>query len=205
MNMNDDMASNGDMDGMDGMSMVMTFGSWSDYQLKLLFDSWDITTKWQFALSWFAVVAATATYQGIKFWLIKFESKILSTLSKRAGSGEDMEVMSKVDEEFAGAGAGAGAGRNVFSNGGNLVDKLLENSTTISMSFKLRVAHAFVSAVNYGFALMLMLVAMTYNCSLFLALMVGYFLGDMIFYNRTFTQRASSAYDGVSLVDKDCH
>ncbi len=200
--------SNDSMGGMDSMSMVMTFGSWSDYQLKLLFDSWDITTKWQFALSWFAVVAATATYQGVKFWLITFESKILSTLSKRAGSGsgDDMEVISKVEVEFAGAGAGAGAGGgNVFSNGGNLVDKLLENSSTMSISFKLRVVHAFVSAVNYGFALMLMLVAMTYNCSLFLALMVGYFLGDMIFYNRTFTQRASSAYNGVSLADKDCH
>ena len=172
--------------------------------MKLLFDSWDIT-----AMAIRPLVVCSG--RGRPFYLsgdqvlagirIKDTVDVIEAGGVRGGHGSDEQV-----EEVAGAGAGAGAGRNVFSNGVNLVDKLLENSTTISMSFKLRVArHAFVSAVNYGFALMLMLVAMSYNCSLFLALMVGYFLGDMIFYNRTFTQRASSAYDGVSLADKDCH
>ena len=35
-----------------GMEMVMTFGKWSDYQLKIVFNGWDVQEKWQFALSW---------------------------------------------------------------------------------------------------------------------------------------------------------
>eukprot|EP01035_Chromulina_nebulosa_P022251 gene22251-28822_t len=38
-----------------------------------------------------------------------------------------------------------------------------------------------VSAVKYGLSVMLMLVAMTFNPSLFLALFVGYWVGDMMF------------------------
>ena len=40
-----------DMGGM-SMEMVMTFGDWRDYQLKIVFDGWDVQTKFQFALSW---------------------------------------------------------------------------------------------------------------------------------------------------------
>jgi len=40
MNMDDDSTS----------EMTMTFASWSAYKLKILFDSWDVETKWEFAL-----------------------------------------------------------------------------------------------------------------------------------------------------------
>jgi hypothetical protein len=176
------------------MMMVMTFGSWSDYQLKLLFEGWDITTKGQFALSWFAVVAATAAYQGIKFWLITYETKMLHRLSKRSSSGNSTEEGRKLEVESS-----------VFANGGSLADALVDSSSAINLSLKERVVHAVVSAINYGFALLLMLVAMTYNPSLFLALVVGYGAGDMIFYNRTFSRRVSEAYTGVPLGEKECH
>lgn len=42
----DDMA----MDDGSSMSMTMTFSSWSAYKLKILFDSWNVDTKWEFAL-----------------------------------------------------------------------------------------------------------------------------------------------------------
>ena len=59
------------------------------------------------------------------------------------------------------------------------------SSTAIhSNAGQLRLLHAFLSAVNYGLALMLMLVAMTYNPSLFVALVVGYGLGDYMFHIR---------------------
>lgn len=48
-----------------------------------------------------------------------------------------------------------------------------------------RLIHAVLSGLNYGLALLLMLVAMTYNPSLFLALVVGYALGDFVFFSRT--------------------
>ena len=94
---------------------------------------------------------------------------------------------------------------SVFANGGSLADALVDSSSAINLSLKERVVHAVVSAINYGFALLLMLVAMTYNPSLFLALVVGYGAGDMIFYNRTFSRRVSEAYTGVPLGEKECH
>ncbi len=50
------------------------------------------------------------------------------------------------------------------------------------LNFLLRLLHSLVSALSYGLALMLMLVAMTYNPSLFLSLVVGYGLGDFLFF-----------------------
>ena len=184
MDMGDD---NGDMSG---MMMVMTFGSWSDYQLKLLFESWDIKNRWQFALSWLAVVGATISYQGIKFWLIYYETNLMIKATKRSSIADQVEDTNELPV-------------NVFSNGGSLMDSLLDSSM-MNMSFKERIVHAFVSAVNYGFALLLMLVAMTYNPCLFLALVVGYGLGDVVFFNKICSQR-SSKYASVPNGIKECH
>ena len=176
------------------MSMVMTFGSWSDYELKMLFEGWDIQTKFQFVLSWIAVVIATVAYQGLKLWLVAFEAKMFSTVSKRSSdkSGIDVEI--------------TGVAGNTFSNG-SLLDSLVDNSPNSSRSvpIKERIIHASVSALNYGFALMLMLVAMTYNPNMFVALLVGYFIGDIIFYNRALTQRVSDGYNNVSSSEQECH
>lgn len=45
-----------------------------------------------------------------------------------------------------------------------------------------RILHAILGGVSYGLAMLLMLVAMTYNPSLFLALILGYAVGDYIFF-----------------------
>jgi len=59
---------------------------------------------------------------------------------------------------------------------------------TIGMSpwryFWFRILHSILSGLNYGIALILMLIAMTYNPSLFLALIVGYSVGDFIFFSQ---------------------
>lgn len=49
-------------------------------------------------------------------------------------------------------------------------------------------------------ALLLMLVAMTYNPTLFLALIVGYFVGDLIFF-----QPSNSAVNSDEDSGLDCH
>lgn len=59
----------------------------------------------------------------------------------------------------------------------------------------LRLLHSVLSGYNYGVALVLMLIAMTFNPSLFLALVIGYAFGDFIFYARM-KPRSSSI---------DCH
>jgi Ctr copper transporter family len=60
-----------------------------------------------------------------------------------------------------------------------------------SKYIQLRLLHSLLSGYNYGVALLLMLVAMTYNPALFLALVVGYTIGDYVFYARM-TPRSSS-------------
>ena len=59
----------------------------------------------------------------------------------------------------------------------------------------LRLLHSILSGCNYGVALMLMLIAMTFNPSLFLALVIGYSVGDFIFFARMRPQSSIS----------DCH
>jgi hypothetical protein len=49
----------------------------------------------------------------------------------------------------------------------------------------LRATHAGLSGLSYLWSLLLMLVAMTYNPGLFVALVLGYALGDFLFFGRT--------------------
>jgi hypothetical protein len=55
----------------------------------------------------------------------------------------------------------------------------------------LRLLHSVLSGFNYGLALLLMLIAMTYNPSLLIALIVGYIIGDFIFFARMRPQSSS--------------
>ena len=64
-----------------------------------------------------------------------------------------------------------------------------------SRYFLLRLLHSILSGLNYGMALMLMLVAMTFNPSLFLALVIGFSIGDFVFFVRMRPQSSIS----------DCH
>lgn len=48
----------------------------------------------------------------------------------------------------------------------------------------LRLMHAIFSSMNYFVALILMLIAMTYNPGLLLALVFGYAIGDFLFFTK---------------------
>jgi hypothetical protein len=50
--------------------------------------------------------------------------------------------------------------------------------------FWFRVLHSLLSAATYGLALILMLMAMSFNPSIFISLVAGYGLGDFIFFAR---------------------
>lgn len=49
------------------------------------------------------------------------------------------------------------------------------------VNFTYRLEYAFRSTISYLIALLLMLVAMTYNSGLFLAVLLGNFVGDLIY------------------------
>jgi hypothetical protein len=137
------------------MSMVMTFSDFDAYELKLLFESWDITTKTQFALSWFAVMFAVIFFHGMK-WTYRQ----LTTMLENFDDGHSSPpLLSKAD-------------------GSSEAVPKKKSPYTFT---QLLVARSLLNAVIYAWALFLMLVSMTYNSSLFCALIVGYFFGDLIF------------------------
>lgn len=196
----DDNSSDMDMsDDMDmGMSMVMTFTSWSDYQLKIVWDGWDVKTEWQFALSWFAVMFMTFAYQGLKHQHTYLEAQIMSLRMKRSDSGDDKGSSSAETPTVSG------------TSRAPLVEKLIDTVVGGSneIPFKYVLLHAFLGSVNYALALILMLVAMTYNPSLFMALVVGYFLGDIFFFRRSLMPKLGQ-YEAVNtrygVAGNDCH
>lgn len=78
-----------------------------------------------------------------------------------------------------------GEDSNVFSRLTQTAESIhRERVLGASRFVQLRVLHSLLSGYNYGVALMLMLVAMTYHPALFLALVVGYTIGDYVFYAR---------------------
>ena len=194
-----------DMGGMDmDMSMVMTFTSWSDYQLKIVWDGWDVQTQWQFALSWFAVMLMTVGYQGLKYQYTALEAYIMSLRLKRNDSGDDKSA-SPSDKSAMDLGASA-----PVSSRQSIYEKLMDNVVggASEVPFKYIIVHAVLGTLNYAVALILMLVAMTYNPNLFMALVVGYFFGDLFFFRRPLMPKLAQ-YEAVNArygaADGDCH
>lgn len=87
----------------------------------------------------------------------------------------------------------------IKNNGSGEAVPLVGRGLTLPSSnsqIKLRVMHAVLNSSTYGLALLLMLVAMTYNSALFLALVLGYGVGDFIFFAEiTLNERGTG----------DCH
>lgn len=175
-------------------SMSMTFDGWNTYKTKLLFDGWAVETKWEFALSCVAVVFFAVMYQAMRFLVYVVED----TMHPQA----DPSFSTLVESSLEGAGGGR-MGRASDGGGYQLAGIDAENpltNTGASSATKrpvaaadelsstryiwLRLLHSLLSGLNYGLALLLMLLAMTYNPSIFISLISGYALGDFIFFAR---------------------
>jgi hypothetical protein len=156
------------------MSMVMTFSEWGDYKMQLVFDSWDIQTKTQYFFTWIFIVLAVVGWHGLKYVqsTIIEESIRKGALTYKSNNLDDIEYTtiknSKLNSE-----------RQKFSSSQVLN---AESSEQLKRLMMLRLIHSFITATSYGVALLLMLVSMTYNRGLFLALIIGYFLGDLLFF-----------------------
>lgn len=110
------------------MSMSMTFGSFSDYQLQLLFSSWDIETRAQLAGAWFAVFFAVIVSHGLRYYISIVEQDMRSVNAKLTLEGVGKETSSLL------------GGQSPFVKG----------TSTIYEKIKLKLVHASLSAVNYG-------------------------------------------------------
>ena len=154
--------------------MVMTFSEWGDYKMQLIFDSWDIQTKTQYFFTWLFIVLAVVGWHGLKYVqsTIIEESIRKGALTYKSNNLDDIEYTtiknSKLNSE-----------KQNFSSS-QVVSA--ESSEQLKRLMMLRLIHSFITATSYGVALLLMLVSMTYNRGLFLALIIGYFLGDLLFF-----------------------
>ena len=144
------------------MYMVMSFKDWDDYEGEILFRTWNPSNRGQFAASWFAIFLSTIFWHFLNSELAKIKREMYS--SKRSNSGSSLE---KGDLGLT----------NNMSSG--LINNAIDINTGTMLI--LRIKHAVLNGFTYGWALLLMLVAMTYNPSLFLALIFGYMFGDFFF------------------------
>ena len=171
MNMDDDM----DMD-MDG-GMVMTFSDFSQYKLKILFDDWDVQTKWQFLLSFIAVVIAGICYHYLRYNVAVLEQRLRDAISASIESSIYDPVHTNSEGLLI---SGISKGSMNSYNGKRRPLPITRNIRGLCLY------RSALSTLMYALALMLMLVAMTYNSWLFISLAVGYFIGDYLFFYETF-------------------
>jgi hypothetical protein len=136
-------------------SMSETFSDWSSYQLQLLFRGWSIDTPWQFTLTWFAILILVACLHLVECASTSMKHSMLQILSKR----------NKLKTSEAGD------------------DSSDASEPTRSRPFGwalIKMIFGIISGIRYGLSLMLMLIATSYNPSIFVALVLGFFAGDFL-------------------------
>lgn len=169
---------------------------------EIKFQGWRPRSRGQYALSWFAVVFAAVAYHATRYLVFMLEDYIhneektrrrVSPMNTRAEPTLNDPLLSyqQIPEGPADTNNSDAALRDVGEDSNEFSSLRLttksescEKTIGASRYFLLRVLHSLLSGYNYAVALLLMLVAMTYNPGLFLALVVGYTFGDFVFYAR---------------------
>lgn len=126
----------------------MYFTTWDQFQLHLLFLGWDIKQPWQFALTWFAVAFAVAMYHYLECIAFCMRKAMGKTLIELEGT--------------------------VVNNADGFINRPSRPNgwPTIKLMF------GTLMGMKFCLGLFLMLIAMTFNPSLFLAIFVGYIVGQ---------------------------
>ena len=137
------------------------FQEWNVMRTHLLFKSYNITEPYQFVLTWFLVMFAVVVYYLLRQFLATMDQSMISAL-----------------------GSCHGGDKHVNSSD---VTSMYSRKNTIIIPMKrpvgwrsLKLIHSAIAGFNYGLSLMLMLVAMTFIPSLFLALFVGSVIGEYV-------------------------
>ena len=172
-------------------SMSMTFDGWNVYKLKLLFDGWDVATPWEFGLTCLAVGFLAVIYQAMRFLVFVVEDTMHPPASPSFSTVDSMDTSTrsvvgganKIGDS-AGVRGGSQAGYQRAPDDTVLLPPKSSGEISSERYFWLRLAHSVLAGLNYGMALILMLIAMSYNPSIFVSLITGYALGDFIFFVR---------------------
>ena len=119
-----------------------------------------MTEPWQFALTWFAVVVAVIIYCMLGHVIKSFDNTMISVLCGDEISCERSNFNFNYHQP------------HLF---GLLKSKVLTRPVGWQ---SVKLLHSLLSGLRYGLSLMLMLIAMTFNPSLFIALIVGAIIGE---------------------------
>ncbi|CAG8231936.1 unnamed protein product [Penicillium nalgiovense] len=161
-----------DMGGKCNMNMLFT---WSSENLCIVFRSWRITGPFSFLMSLIAIVILTAGYEGVRSATRKYEAaheQRLSVLSTSATTG-DAETADPII-----ANGLADATRNTHHESSPLLAGR-ENRAALARKGKLALAALYAIQVFYSFFIMLLF--MTYNGQVMIAVAVGAFVGYLVF------------------------
>ncbi|KAJ6178524.1 hypothetical protein N7519_008985 [Penicillium mononematosum] len=165
-----------DMGGKCNMNMLFT---WSSENLCIIFRSWRITGPFSFLVSLIAIVILTAGYEGVRSATRKYESahaQRLSVLNTSATTG-DAETADPII-----ANGLADATRNTHHESSPLLAGR-ENRAALARKGKLALAALYAVQVFYSFFIMLLF--MTYNGQVMIAVAVGAFVGYLVFSEGT--------------------
>ena len=135
------------------------FLGWDSFQTQLLFGSFMITERWQFVLTWFAVLLSVVAFHFLQHVILSLDESMAFIIKRENRESKDI-----ID----------------YSNSINLSDRSMRKIRRPVGWQTVKFVHAVLSAVKYGLSLILMLVAMTFNPSLFLALVIGSAMGEYI-------------------------
>ena len=154
-----DMASESPMDMSANATAAMggmTFLPWESYKVQLLFAGWNVSQPWQFALTWFVVMLAAVSLHILDCVSLSLKRSMI-TMLLQYGAVEAVDKCGDVTVVFP-------------------IEKIKR-----PMGWQaVKIVHGLLTGTRYGLSLLLMLVAMTFNPSLFLALVVGYIFGDYL-------------------------
>ncbi|KXG45830.1 Ctr copper transporter [Penicillium griseofulvum] len=166
-----------DMGGKCNMNMLFT---WSSENLCIIFRSWRITGHFSFLLSLIAIVILTAGYEGIRSATRKYEAAHEQRLSSFLGPStttSDAEIADPII---------ANGLTDAIHHTHNESSSLLvgrDNRGALARKGKLTMAALYAIQVFYSFFIMLLF--MTYNGQVMIAVAVGAFIGYLVFSEGT--------------------
>lgn len=147
------------------------------------------TTKGEYAGSWFVVCFFAIVFHGIKFLTLVIEDTMHPTEKPAPTPAKPQSSATPYNLANYQSQHSPYTDRDVEqAETSRLVEtEFTSNPAKLSVEkyFAFRLLHAVLSGLNYALALLLMLVAMTYNPGLFMALVIGYAIGDFLFFSHT--------------------
>ncbi|GAQ04616.1 copper transport protein CTR2 [Aspergillus lentulus] len=159
-----------DMGGQCNMNMLFT---WSTKDLCIVFSQWHITGPFSLLMSLIVIVLLTAGYEGVRQATRKYEAAHAQRLNAFS------TTTATIGNEFADESATANVPSSQPPNESSPLVAGRDNRRAVEQRGKITLAALYAVQVFYSFFIMLLF--MTYNGFVMLAVAVGAFVGYLVF------------------------